>query len=81
MTADQPLVSIVIATHDRPALLRQAIISVLRGVYQQFQIIVTDDAGPIDNRQVVESFQDSRIRYRRNATRLGSAGNHREGLK
>jgi glycosyltransferase involved in cell wall biosynthesis len=75
-----PLVSVVIATHDRPAYLRSAIESVLRGNYQTFEIVVTDDASSADNRNVVDSFRDPRLLYRRNAARLGSAANHREGL-
>jgi glycosyltransferase involved in cell wall biosynthesis len=78
--SEHPLVSVVIATYNRPAYLRSAIASVLRGNYQNFEIVVTDDAGSSDNRPVVDSFGDHRIRYRRNTTRLGSAGNHRAGL-
>lgn len=81
MTANNPHVSVVIATYKRPAFLRCAIASVLRGSYENFEIVVTDDAGSEESRQVVESFGDSRLRYRHNSTRLGSAGNHREGLK
>jgi glycosyltransferase involved in cell wall biosynthesis len=81
MNADQPLVSVIIATCNRPVYLSQAITSVLNGVYRNFEIIVTDDAGPEVNRQIAESFRDPRIRYRRNATRLGGTGNHREALK
>jgi glycosyltransferase involved in cell wall biosynthesis len=81
MKTEQPLVSVVIATCNRPAYLSQAITSVLNGVYRNFEIIVTDDAGPDVNRQIAESFRDPRIRYRRNATKLGSGGNHREALK
>lgn len=76
-----PLVSVVIATYDRPAYLRSAIASVLCGNYQNFEIIVTDDAGSEENREVTESFRDLRVGYRRNKIRLGSAGNHREGLR
>src|ERR1700723_1215347 len=81
MSGNNPRVSVVIATYNRPAFLRCAITSVLRGSYQNFEIIVTDDAGSEQNRQVVESFGDPRLCYRSNAVRLGSAGNHREGLK
>lgn len=81
MNGKCPLVSVVIATYNRPAYLRLAIASVMRGSYQNFEILVTDDAGSDDNRRVVESFTDARLCYRRNATRLGSAGNHREALK
>ena len=81
MSENHPRVSVVIATYNRPAFLRCAIASVVRGSYENFEIIVTDDAGSKENRQVVESFGDPRLRYRRSAVRLGSAGNHREGLK
>jgi glycosyltransferase involved in cell wall biosynthesis len=81
MSGEHALVSVVIATYNRPEYLRHAIASVVRGRYQNFEIVVTDDAGSDDNRRVVESFGDPRLRYRRNSTRLGSAGNHREGLK
>ncbi len=77
----RPLVSVVIATYDRPHYLKRAIQSVIRGRYKDFEIIVTDDGGSVENREVAESFRDSRIHYRRNETRLGSAGNHREALK
>lgn len=81
MSEERPLVSVVIATLNRPTYLRGAIASVLHGSYQNFEILVTDDAGPEANRDVTESFRDSRIRYRRNKTRLRSAGNHLEALK
>jgi glycosyltransferase involved in cell wall biosynthesis len=61
MSENRPLVSVVIATHNRPEYLRQAIASVLRGSYQNFEIVVTDDAGPEDNRRAAESFGDPRV--------------------
>jgi glycosyltransferase involved in cell wall biosynthesis len=48
----------------------------LAGSYPDFEVLVSDDAGPRTNREIVESFADSRIRYRRNSIRLGSAANH-----
>jgi len=81
MSEEHPLVSVVIATYNRPAYLRSAIASVSRGSYQNFEIVVTDDAGPKENREVAESFQDPRVRYRRNKMRLGGTGNHREAIK
>jgi hypothetical protein len=55
-----PPVSVLMATHNRPAYLHGG----------------PDDAGPSHNRTVVESFTDPRIRSRRNPERLGIAGNH-----
>ncbi|MGH7843223.1 MAG: glycosyltransferase, partial [Candidatus Binataceae bacterium] len=46
MTAGSPRVSVLIATHNRPAYLRGAIASVLASSYADFEVIVSDDAGP-----------------------------------
>jgi glycosyltransferase involved in cell wall biosynthesis len=76
-----PLVSVVICTYNRDALLRGAISSVINGKYKNIEIIVSDNADSAVTRAVVESFQDSRLRYRANSTNLGVAGNHRAALK
>jgi GT2 family glycosyltransferase len=71
-----PLVSVVVATCDRPDYLRIALASAINNEYRNLQIIVADDGGSDTNRSVAESFGDSRILYHRNETRLGIAGNH-----
>ncbi len=81
MSDTAPRVSVIIATRDRPGYLAEAIGSVLDGEFQSFEIIVTDDAGVPENCNLVDSFGDSRIRYRRNSACLQSARNHREGAR
>jgi glycosyltransferase involved in cell wall biosynthesis len=76
-----PRVSVLIATHNRPDYLRGAIASALAGTYADFEVIVSDDAGPPANRGVAESFADPRICYRRNPERLGIAGNHLAAMR
>jgi glycosyltransferase involved in cell wall biosynthesis len=61
--------------------LAEALSSVLDGEFQNFEIIITDDAGVPENRNVVDSFRDSRTRYRRNSICLQSARNHREAAR
>jgi glycosyltransferase involved in cell wall biosynthesis len=58
-----PLVSVVIATHNRPAALRQALYSVLRQTLQDFEILVIGDACAPDTAAVVAGFADARIIY------------------
>lgn len=71
----RPLISVIIPTYNRPAYLRQAIASVLQQTYSHLEIIVSDD-GSVNNPQaIVESFQDPRLRFRRNSTNLGIAWN------
>jgi glycosyltransferase involved in cell wall biosynthesis len=70
-----PLVSVIIPTYNRPQYLQAAIASVLNQTLSDLEVIVSDD-GSLENPQaIVETFQDARIRFRRNATNLGVAWN------
>ncbi|MEC4817783.1 MAG: glycosyltransferase family 2 protein [Scytonema sp. PMC 1069.18] len=71
----ESLVSVVIPTYNRSDYLRLAIESAINQTYKNIEIIISDD-GSVDNTQeLVESFQDSRIRYRCNPKNLGIALN------
>jgi glycosyltransferase involved in cell wall biosynthesis len=71
----EPLVTVVIPTYNRPKYLREAIESAVNQTYKNLEIIVSDD-GSVENPQdIVESFQDSRIQFRRNPKNLGIALN------
>jgi glycosyltransferase involved in cell wall biosynthesis len=58
-----PLVSVVIATHNRPAALRQALRSVLGQTLQDFEILVIGDACRPDTATLIAEFADPRIVY------------------
>ncbi len=66
-----PLVSVIIPTYNRPEFLQVAIASVLQQTYQNFEIIVSDDCSAENPQALVESWQDPRIRFRRNPQNLG----------
>ena len=66
-----PLVSVIIPTYNRPDFLKVAIASVLQQTYQNFEIIVSDDCSAENPQAIVEAFNDSRIRFRRNPQNLG----------
>jgi hypothetical protein len=57
----QPLVSVVLPTADRTALLRRAIESVVAQSYPHWQLLIVDDGVSHDAGMVVESFADGRI--------------------
>ncbi|MBP6004844.1 MAG: glycosyltransferase family 2 protein [Pyrinomonadaceae bacterium] len=65
-----PFVSVVVPTRNRAKLLPFAIRSVLSQTFNDFEIIVSDNFSSDDTRQVVETFDDSRIRYARSASSL-----------
>ena len=70
-----PLVSVIIPTYNRPEYLKAAIASVLQQTCQDFEIIVSDDCSAENPQAIVESFNDDRIRFRRNSENLGVGWN------
>ena len=57
-----PLVSVVIPSRNRADMLREALDSVIRQTYREFEVIVVDD-GSRDHTRDVASTYDDRIRY------------------
>lgn len=70
---NEPLVSVVLPTLDRPVLLGRAIRSALAQTFRDFELIVVDDGSAPETRAVVESFEDERVRYARQERRGAAA--------
>ena len=70
-----PLVSVLIPTFDRREYLRATIASVLSQTFGEFEVIISDNASPVDPADVVAGFADRRLYYYRNASNLGVTGN------
>jgi len=68
-----PKVSVIIPTHNRADLIHSTISSVLNQTFQDFEIIVVDDASKDNTPEVVSSFDDGRIKYIRNEINKGDA--------
>jgi glycosyltransferase involved in cell wall biosynthesis len=58
-----PKVSVVIPTYNRTHFIIEAIQSVLDQTFQDFEIVVVDDGSTDNTKDVVDSFQDPRIKY------------------
>ena len=67
----QPLVSVITPTYNRPEYLKAALKSAIEQTYQNIEIIVSDNCSPQNIQSIIESFNDSRIRYFRNQSNLG----------
>lgn len=76
-----PLVSVITGTYNRPKLLKLALASALAGTYENFELIVSDNANSEENRTIAGSFGDPRIRYRANPVNLGIAANYRAAFR
>ena len=76
-----PLVSVVVPTFNRPALLRRAISSVLAQTWTEFEIIVVDDASTEPIHEVINGFQAADISVQIHNRRLGAAAARNTGIR
>ncbi|MFA6039818.1 MAG: glycosyltransferase [Candidatus Peribacteraceae bacterium] len=72
-----PLVSILMPTYKPDArFLREAVESVLAQTYPHWTLLVNDEPTDVDTKSIIQPYLgDPRIRYGRNAARLGIGGN------
>lgn len=61
----QPLISVVIPAYNAVAFLEQAVQSVLRQTYTEFEVLIVDDSSTDDTMMVIASLaaQDNRVRH------------------
>jgi len=77
-----PLVSIVTATYNRSNVLRYAMESVRASTFPDWELIVVGDACTDDTEQVVQSFDDQRIRFINLETNCGEqSGPNNQGMR
>lgn len=75
-----PLFSVIILTFNRSNFLKAAIESVLNQSYGNFELIIIDDNSTDNTKEVIDSFQDGRIRYFINNRSKGQAGARNSGI-
>jgi glycosyltransferase involved in cell wall biosynthesis len=81
MTAvGQPLVSVVLPTHNRPVWLAEALTSVLDGEFSDFEVIVSNNGNPEDTRRLEAHIDDPRVRWIEQDPALGGLDNFLAGL-
>jgi glycosyltransferase involved in cell wall biosynthesis len=79
--SDEPLVSVLVPTYERPRYLRETLASAVAQSWRNLEIIVHDNASPTDPAPLVASFADRRIALYRNGENVGVARNIALGLK
>jgi len=77
-----PLASIILPTHNRKTMLLHAIESVIAQTYQNWELIVVNDASEDGTDDLVRNFMmnDSRISYIQNRSSLGGSGARNAGI-
>jgi glycosyltransferase involved in cell wall biosynthesis len=79
--SQQPLVSVVIPTYNRPEYLKQAIASAIKQTYQNIEIIVSDNCSSENIQAIAASFGDLRIKFWRHEQNVGMLANQQHGFK
>ena len=75
-----PRVSVIIPTYRRPDFLGKAIESVLNQTFQDFEVIIVDDASNDNTGEVVRGFVDKRIHYVCHEVNRGGAAARNTGI-
>ena len=74
-------VSVLIATYNRSALLKNCLNCVLDQTYQNFEIYIIDDCSSDNTEEVVKSFNSEKIIYIKNHKNIGSIMGDREHFR
>lgn len=78
--ARDPHVTVVLPTYNRADILPDSIESVLEQTYEDFELIVVDDGSSDETGQVVDGFDDPRLRYIRHETNQGISAARNTGI-
>src|SRR5262249_7632046 len=79
--ADPPLVSVILTTFERSALVRRAIDSVLRQTLDDFELIVGDDGSADDTNETLARIEDPRVSVIRHDINLGLGDARNSGIR
>lgn len=77
----EPIVSVLVPTYNRTDLLIKAVRSTLAQTYRNIEIIVTDNSNTDVGKILLQSINDNRIRYEKNARNIGPILNWRKALE
>jgi glycosyltransferase involved in cell wall biosynthesis len=83
MTPAQPLVSVGVPVYNGERYLADALDSLLAQTFEDFEIIISDNASTDRTEQIARDYaaQDARVRYVRHSKNLGATGNFRRSFE
>ncbi len=77
---DNPKVSVIIPVYNAEKYIGEAVDSILRQTFKDFEIIILDDASTDKTPEIISSYKDDRIKVYRNEKNLYIAGNRNKGV-
>lgn len=75
-----PQVTILMPTYNGAFFLKEAIDSVLQQTFKDFELLIINDCSPDNTDEIVNSYNDPRIRYVKNEKNLGISGSSNYGI-
>jgi len=78
---NKPSVSVIIPTYNRASLLARSVNSILGQTYQDFEIIIVDDASTDNTEKLVKTLKDPRIIYLKHEKNRGGSAARNTGIK
>ncbi len=76
-----PKVSVIIPTYNRIQTIERAINSVLNQTFQNFEILIIDDASTDNTSELIKSISDSRLRYHKLSENSGGGAARNKGIE
>lgn len=76
-----PAVSVIIPSYNHAHFLKDAIESVLHQTFQNFEIVVVDDASTDNTSKVIKEFNDPRLHYIVHPKNMGLSATRNTGIK
>jgi|AGTN01.1.fsa_nt_gi Predicted glycosyltransferases len=79
---ENPPVSIVLPTYNRPGILRECLLSVIAQTYQDWELVIIDDCSPLPVESTIKDLldRDSRIKFVRNLFRRTTPSSKNIGI-
>ena len=76
-----PDLSVIMPVYNGEAYLCQAIDSILKQTFRNFEFIIIDDASTDGSEKIIHAYEDSRIKFVRNTDNQGNYPSRNKGLK
>lgn len=76
-----PLLSIIIPTYNSERFISQTIQSIITQTHKNFELIIINDGSTDNSKEIIESFNDSRIKYYENPENKGIVFTRNYGLQ
>ena len=73
-------ITVLMSVYNGERYLREAIESILNQTYKDFEFVIYDDSSTDNTPEIIESYSDSRIVYRRNSVNQGLTRNLADGV-